>query len=578
MQNVFNLKSPFLDPASGNPLVGGRVFFVEPSNDNQTVLIHIYDKNGTEIQNPQLLNDLGTFDTQPFVDDGLDYKMLVERATGLDDPAWELVYTMDSKSQKLHVEYSGAAVADTITALRTVNPEVGVCVVKGYSDAEDCCPSRIFKWTADFLPENYGTHIHSTLPGFTVEGTWVCEPSGFLDVRWFGINSQRGDGSGNIFDALYRAYQSHPNIPLYFPACEFGYILGSSINLRGLILDKGTNIVPLENTVALGIEWLENRGGKFCAKEENEAESIRVIPKIKGSLKTSWFKGTLAEFLTSDALAGVTEIDFDRTETNQSKGTAQVEISGKVLLNVQNLPDNITWVECLALDDEQTANLEKLNARSKVTIGGFEIKRVSNSLQIIRDNGNDNITNFIRFILATQQTSACVSFPILVKFLSSVIHESTAFFEDSIYIGDGANNAWSSTLLKASRIYSNDVDGKITGKLIPPLVVSVNLTGDGSAGYTRQGSAITINDGEMFLLCVKIDLAKYTTSEAHQYTYLYPINGTSKELVVSNDDISQREGMTLAVGYRNGDEYFFTYNRDEGLFSVNYGIFVRDRQ
>ena len=558
MQNVFNLKSPFLDPVSGNPLVGGRVFFVEPSNDNQTVLIHIFDKDGSELQNPQLLNDLGTFDTQPFVDDGLDYKMLVERATGLDDPAWELVYTMDSKSQKLNVEYSGAAVADTITALRTVNPEVGVCVVKGYSDAEDCCPSRIFKWTEDFLPENYGTHIHSTLPGFSAEGTWVCEPSGFLDVRWFGINSQRGDGSGNIFDALSRASQSHPNIPLYFPTCEFAYILGSSINLRCVIIDKGADIAPLENTVTIGIEWLENRGGRFCAKVENDAESIRVIPKIKGLLKTSWLKGTLSEFLTSEALNGLTEIDFDRIGNG---GLEDVTIQKMIVHNRQNKPSNVSTSNCIEFDYN-----EGLIYINQLRFGRFLIKQNQGDIQFaLAANPGSSMLDINTQGITTPKVQ-CTGGGTFGSGLS--VTGSSSFFGS---VGIEGNLA--AAIISASSYFVGLLKGTMEGN-VKPTSLTVEVKGGGSSGHTNNYDIDTV-DKEEFVIAVDMDVALYD-SDIHTIAAVIKDRNTTKEIVVSAVDRENRTGKFLVVCYREGENYFFSYDH-ERWFPYGSGVFARNK-
>ena len=572
MQNVFNLISPFFDPVSGNPLVGGRVTFVEPQNDNQTVLTHVFDKDHNEIQNPLPLNDMGVFEIQPFVEDGIEYKMLVERATGLDDPQWELVYTMDSKTQKLSVEYSGAAVAASIDELRSVDPEVGVCVVLGYSSADDFCPSRTFRWVQEPYSENYGTRIKSAVEGYANQGTWVYEPSGFVDVRTFGINNDQNPAV-DLFQGLSRIKDSHPNLPVYFPPSEYNYLLSSSIDLKAVIMDRNAKISPhpdVGNSVQLGIGWLENRGGKFCATQQDSPTAPRVIPKLNGLLKTSWLQGTLAEFLTEGALQDLDTIDFGRAETEESKGSADVGIEGKILLNVQNKPTNISWENCLALDNEQTATLEKLNARSEVMVGGFEIKRVSNSLQIVRDYGNGTVVEFLKFILQAGTQPNAVSFPIRTVFNASPIFNASAQFLSAIYVGEDGDNAWIPSLLKAKKIYCPEITGTVKGALVPDASFFVDMVGGDGSGMSGT-QTVNIKDGEIFFISIHAVITQTTGTEAFVSRTL-TVNGASNNLriVVSTTDRASDSGDVLIIGRRKANGFFF----DKESFLLGSGLRV----
>lgn len=569
MQNVFNLISPFFDPVSGNPLVGGRVTFVEPQNDNQTVLIHVFDKDHNEIQNPLPLNDMGVFEIQPFVEDEIEYKMIVERATGLYDPQWELVYTMDSKTQKLSVEYSGAAVAASIDELRSVNPEVGVCVVLGYSSADDFCPSRIFRWVQEPYSENYGTRIKSAVEGYAYQGTWFYEPSGFVDVRTFGINNDH-DPAVDLFQGLSRIKASHPNLPVYFPPSEYNYLLSSSIDLNAVIMDRNANISPhpdVGNSVQLGIGWLENRGGKFCATKQDSPTAPRVIPKLNGLLKTSWIQGTLAEFLTEGALQGLDTIDFDRTDTEQSKGSADVEIEGKILLNVQNKPTNISWKNCLALDDKQTATLEKLNARSEVMVGGFVIKRASNSLQIVRDYGTGTV-EFLKFILHTGSQPNEVIFPTRTVFNASPIFNETAHFT-AIHVGEGVENVWIPSLLKAKKIYCPEITGSFKGELIPNSSFFVDMVGGDGSGMSGTQD-VNIKDGEIFSISLHAVITETTGTESSVSRTL-TVNGTNNlRIVISTTDRASDSRDVLIIGRRKENGFFF----DKESFLLSNGLRV----
>ena len=122
MQNVVNYLCPFF--RNGSSIVNGRVYFVKPSTSALTFsdiegldggdYIAIKDKDGTLLENPLLLNSEGRFSVQPFVDDGVDFKMIVCYPTGqpaeINDESmtYDVAYTINSFSQESEILSIGA--------------------------------------------------------------------------------------------------------------------------------------------------------------------------------------------------------------------------------------------------------------------------------------------------------------------------------------------------------------------------------------------------------------------------------------------------------------------------------------
>lgn len=375
MQNVVNYLAPFF-AKDGRPLSGGRVHFVKPdcsavpTDREDPDYIAIFDTDGVALPNPLGLNDLGQFEIQPFVADGIDFRMLVEGPTGVsatlesEAPAWELLYAMDSKSQKITVSFSGVSTCGGLPDLRKADPASSPAVVLGYSEAGDFCPPRIFKWVGELYEENYGTHVRSTVAGKTASGTWVCEPSGFLDVRWFGVDPA---GSASVSESLQRISRSHPNMPAYFPSGT--YSLSSGVSLYSAILDRNAKIrCSGANSVEFRVDGhFENRGGRFVA-ETSDPESVRVVPVVRGTLRTSWLQGTLAEFLTPEALEGIETFVVDSAVV---AGNATVTLSKKKVVLFESFePPNVSLSGCLVADFVQAGKLNVELAGNGLTVGG----------------------------------------------------------------------------------------------------------------------------------------------------------------------------------------------------------------
>ena len=325
MQNVVNLHSPFIG-LDGNPIVNGRVYFLKPDTSAQTFesltsldagdYIVIKDRNGTALANPLPLDSYGNFQTQPFVDENTDYKMIVCYPTGLpselndETPSWDIAYTVYSKTQHVDVHYDGMKTVGGLPELRTTDPAIGTVLVMGYSNANDFCPPRVFKWVNYTSTDNGGTKIRSSVTGHTNDGMWLLEPAEYVDVRWFGINPESGTDYTAQIQAIATAYTT---LPLYFPAGS--YYLSDHVTVHGAILERLAIFAPVDgHTQDIKFEVLsriENRGATFG---NNDGDKV-VYPKIKGTLYTSWLTSPIDSSLSSTALANVDEIVFDATRT-----------------------------------------------------------------------------------------------------------------------------------------------------------------------------------------------------------------------------------------------------------------------
>lgn len=394
MQNVVNLHCPFL--LYGTPIVDGRVYFVKVDTAAQTFdqlaglddafFINVYDKDGNDLANPLSLDSEGRFSVQPFVEDDTDFKMIVCRPTGISEdlndetPAWDVAYTMVSKSQHVTVDYQGIAKVDSIAALRQQDSDVGAVLVLGYSEANDFCPPRIFTWKQETLTDNGGTHIRSTKQGQQNAGTWVCEPSHHVDVRWFGVEPGMASNFTDCWTTLNNIVSTYyPSMPLYLRRGYYNISGNLTIN-SGLILDNGSKIRPLGRSVTLTVNNLDNRGGTFLrARVDEESSYYNVYPKVSGELRTSWMSDP-AEQISSDVLANVTELVFD---SNVNFSSATTISHKKVLVKSGSTVQNAVFDGCLVFyesagavdaDDYRVSGKASINAETAHLENGLVVK------------------------------------------------------------------------------------------------------------------------------------------------------------------------------------------------------------
>lgn len=366
MQTFFNPTTPFFD-GEGRPLVGAMVSFLDL--ETSASLIDITDSDGVPLPNPLYTGDDGRLRLEngngpvvPCIADGLSYKVTVARRTGV-----EPVYIGDilQNASELYEEPDIAfvvtamnepegtdlntTVVGSIAAVRLANKDLGSVVCTGYYSAGDC-PSRTFTWvTAQNPPADNAVNILRNPEDAT--GYWkMCDPDGGLwDIRVAGCSTSKTAAvNDQCLTRLVNVIDSSGIATVYFPAGN--WLLDSGYDFGSLCLEKGANLKPADNTAdrTVVVSHLENRGGKFYAYDTSSTSSKRIIPKVTGTLCTSWLSGTINEFLTENALENVEEIVVD---SSASHGAASVTISKKVvkILDGFALNNNVTLSNCLVL-------------------------------------------------------------------------------------------------------------------------------------------------------------------------------------------------------------------------------------
>lgn len=350
MQTFFNPTTPFFD-GEGHLLVGAAVSFLDTGTSGS--LITIKDSDGVTLPNPLYTGSDGRMRLDngngapavPCIADGLSYKVAVARRTGVEpvyvggilqnaaelyeEPYIVFVVTAmgNAEGEDLNTTCVGS-----IAEVRLVDKAIGTVVCSGYYSAGDC-PARVFKWVDSVNPPADNA-INVLRNPDDASGYWkMSEPEGGLwDVRMAGcmtsntpaVNDQCLTRLVNVIDA---SSGNSKVATVYFPAgnwlLESGYTFGS------LVLEAGANLKPADNTAdrTLTVGHLENRGGFFHAYGNN-ASNKRVVLVTGGVLRTSWFKGTLNEFLTDAAIAAPEEIVFDSIDR---EGSADITISKKVI-------------------------------------------------------------------------------------------------------------------------------------------------------------------------------------------------------------------------------------------------------
>lgn len=360
MQTFFNPTTPFFD-SEGKLLVNARVSFLDLETSSS--LIEITDNDGTALPNPLFTGSDGRIRMEngngapvvPCVADGLSYKVSVAMRTGVDpvviggilqnpeelyeDPYIEFVVTAAGSTAMA----PNTSVVGSIADVRLADKGLSTVICIGYYSAGDC-PARVFTWHNSVNPpSDNGINILRAPNDNT--GYWKMEEpsSGMWDVRMAGIlTSRTAAQNAQQLTALANLVNGGTDTTVttvYFPAGN--WILDSGLLFNSLVVERGANFKPVDNRFDLNVvveKYFENRGGKFCAYSDH-ASAKRVILATKGLLRSSWLDGSINEFLTVQALANVDEIIFD---TIKADGVADVEISGKRIIQKTALPDGIT--------------------------------------------------------------------------------------------------------------------------------------------------------------------------------------------------------------------------------------------
>lgn len=420
MQNIVNYLSPFFG-TDGKPVANGRVHFcrmntsaVKWDDIGDPDYIVIKDRDGVQLPNPLPLNDMGVFEHQPFVDEQLDFKMYVDSPTGIsstvvdaeisDIEKWRTVLVMASRSQKVSVELSGISYVNSVAELREADTSAGCAVVLGYNEAGDFCPARVFFWSKTPYSENYGTHIKSLVDN---AGTWVCEPSDVLDLRWFGVDADSGS-TVDYTDIISSAANSYPNKPVYFS--KGNYYISHNVSMASAVMDPGCFIRPYGSAIVqMAIEHLDDRGAKFLSNGDF-LNSPKVIPVIGGVFRSSIIAGFLFTFVfdsdynLTNLFRDCHTIILDSFEDNDPRHAdkGQALVGKTVVVPGGNSPAwlRIITKQCLLVDGNivrtEKGELNELNVNNRVHVGDLSISkygettRISkggNIVAVISDNG-----------------------------------------------------------------------------------------------------------------------------------------------------------------------------------------------
>lgn len=367
MQTFFNPTTPFLD-SEGKPMVEARVSFLDLETDAH--FIEITDNTGTPLENPlftgsdgRLMLHNGT-PVVPCIADGVSYKVTVARRTGVEPViVGGVLMNPGELYEEPYIAFvvtamgggSGSGgdvgVVDGIADVRLSDPSLGSVLCCGYYSAGDC-PARVFTWTeSENPPEDNGITVLRNpnrsggywRMGAPEGGLWDVRIAGLKTSNEAAMNSLRLTTLLNLVNG-----QGTPVPTVYFPAGD--WVLDGGFTCASLILEKGANIKPSDNvsdrTVRV-LSWFENRGGKFWAYDTSSADSKRMLLRTPGVVHSSWFEGTINEFLIGNYLSDSDIIMFDNEVT---AGTHAKTFTGKLVIARNAIPSNLTFSESIILD------------------------------------------------------------------------------------------------------------------------------------------------------------------------------------------------------------------------------------
>lgn len=386
MQNVVNYKTSFKDK-NGQTIVKGRVRFVSPKSDDEFIVIKDFD--GNPLKNPLPLNDKGEFLHQPFVDDGIDYKMIVEKDTSIPAPYGSEDATIFEKVDEIHSFYERVSVeiggditsVDSIEDLRKLDTKVGKALVLGYNYATDSCPMRVFVFKKENIAENYGTQIK--VDG----GTWIYNSDYPIDARCFGLFPNMESDCYGLLEKAFNGSKSSVVKSLYIPSGT--YRISKSFDFTGVnvVLEKGVSFEKVGDLQTIYITLLDyvDYGCTF---------GNGVFPKfMSGTLYTSSIGSMLSEYFANNSVyEKVDRIVFDRVN---DAGTREAFVNDKTIISIADIPANIKPVNCVVFKD---GNLSLQNGRTlyevKFSPSGIEVFTMGKGTKItpagIDTQGNIN--------------------------------------------------------------------------------------------------------------------------------------------------------------------------------------------
>ncbi|MCQ2096772.1 MAG: hypothetical protein MJY87_02375 [Fibrobacter sp.] len=311
MQSFFNPKTPFFD-GEGHLLTNARVTFRAAGTSGEKITLRNID--GITLENPLFTGMDGKFKAEeiPYIEDGVSYKVTVERPTGV-DPVYDENGAVVNDSEcfetvdEFTVTASGHAGGGTsativygIAGVRDADPSLGSVLCVGYNTKDDGTPSRTFTWTETKYPKaDNGINILSGNDRST--GYWkMSESCDVVDVRIGGIFPEN-DAPVNdtrlesLRDAVYTTFDNE-DCALYFPSGI--YTFGMSHSMNCAILAKGSLFKSSSGTITMTVGHLENRGGKFVVGDG--FDDPKIIPVIGGLFRSSWISGNIGVAVFKD--------------------------------------------------------------------------------------------------------------------------------------------------------------------------------------------------------------------------------------------------------------------------------------
>lgn len=362
MQTFFNPTTPFFD-AEGHPMVGARVSFLDLSTSAS--LIELTDNEGTPLPNPLFTGSDGRLRLEngngapavPCIADGLSYKVVVARKTGV-EPIFMggILQNPEELYENPFIAFvvtamggsgagSNTSVIGSVADVRLADKTLGSVVCSGYYEAGDC-PARVFTWVeSQEPPQDNGINILRNPEDNT--GYWrMSDPhAGTWDVRMAGLTLSDTDAAQNSvrLQALLNAVGELLDVEtaatrIYFPKgvwhlsagftayskVVFGY--GSLLRFKG-VSDKALNFYG-------GIESYGSGNVSSCyifdTPDGTGLQDRLNIVCGQGTFRTSWIGDSKVSTLSvRDTLV----IDLGRSE-NSSSGAqcviVEADITGRV--------------------------------------------------------------------------------------------------------------------------------------------------------------------------------------------------------------------------------------------------------
>lgn len=550
MQNVVNLLCPFFKDR--NPIINGRVYFLQPdtsaqnfyeiSNLDAADYVTIRSADGTLLENPLPLDEEGKFIIQPFVDDGVDYKMVVCYPTGLpallndETPCWDIAYTMQSKTGEVEIHYDGIACVDSITELAQLPVSTAQAVVLGYGSKNDFCPPRIFKWTPGETRFNTGTRIRSLSNN---NGAWVCEPSDFVDVRWFGVNPS---GDRDYTATIIAITQDYPCIPIYFP--EGTYSISNHVTAKNAIAERLAQFQP---TASSTNDWILHVEGNFDDRGARFVQNTRgcvVIPKLRGTLRTSQLPDPANSALSSANLSNVDCIVFDSAVTLETNSTVTIDEKRVLVKKGVTVPAGINFgTKCNVYYEETGLITAKMMRLFDWLFKDEELAGDAHELQVSKTGGD-----------------TLFSLSLLETFIAKIVRMCSGFWlQKNPDVGEPDHvNSWEKVngeyLLRAEHAAFYDhaaTNSVVTNEVVTNLQVQKIARLDDTVTVEVDGGAITYNFNPLRNVVYQNDTVPLGTVAG-----MYP-NAMLINVLLSGYNSTQYK---LVLPHEDKDVAFYCYN------------------